>query len=299
MVIPQRLIKSFWELDRKMDADRLSKQTYPTDLTEICDIPYIDDGHEYHKLDVYYPQGTKKGAKLPVIIDIHGGGWFYGDKELNKNYCLHLAQRGFCVFNISYRLVPEVRNDAQLADCMAALDFIGRNLAKYPADKKRVFVTGDSAGGQLAAFVAAACLSDNMRRAYGNLPKPNLNIKAVGLVSPCPYLTPKGGFRFYSPHVLGKNYRRKDWAKYTDFEKTVRAAKGKYPPTIIFTSFADIIAKSQSKKAYRLLKSRGTKAVLDMRFKPSLNHVYQVLYPDSADSVKAIDKMIKFFRKHS
>jgi len=297
MVIPQRLIKSFWEFDRKMDADRLSKQTYPTDLTEICDIPYIDDGHELHKLDVYYPQGTKKGAKLPVIIDIHGGGWFYGDKELNKNYCLHLAQRGFCVFNISYRLVPEVRNDAQLADCMAALDFIGRNLAKYPADKRRVFVTGDSAGGQLAAFVAAACLSDNMRRAYGNLPKPNLNIKAVGLVSPVAFLKPKGGMRFYIPHVLGKNYRRKDWAKYTDFEKTVRAARGKYPPTIVFTSLGDFIARGPSKKAYKVLRKRNVKTSIHYRRKLSLGHVYQVLYPDSADSVKAIEKMIKFFER--
>lgn len=298
MVIPEKLVKSFWELDRKMDADRLSKQTYPTDLTEICDIAYLDDGHEYHKLDVYYPEGTKKGAKLPVIIDIHGGGWFYGDKELNKNYCLHLARRGFCVFNISYRLVPEVRADAQLADCMAALDFIGRNLGNYPADKRRVFVTGDSAGGQLAAFVAAACLSENMRKAYGNLPKPNLKIKAVGLVSPCPFMTPKGGMRFYMPHVLGKKYKKKDWAKYTDFEKTVRAARGEYPPTIIFTSYGDFIAMKQSKKAYKLLRERNIKVSYNCRRKFSLGHVYQVLYPDSADSVKAIEKMIKFFEKN-
>ena len=53
-------------------AKRIASQTEPEGLEQILDIPYIDDGEKGHLLDIYYPQGTTE--KLPVIIDIHGGG---------------------------------------------------------------------------------------------------------------------------------------------------------------------------------------------------------------------------------
>ena len=46
------------------------------------------------------PNNISENDKLPVIIDIHGGGWMYGDKGLNENYCRALADRGYVVFLI-------------------------------------------------------------------------------------------------------------------------------------------------------------------------------------------------------
>ncbi len=109
----------------------------------------------FHLLDVYYPEGTKADAKLPVIIDIHGGGWMYGDKDLNKYYCLELANRGYVVFNMSYRLAPDVTVNEQLQDCAEALKWINENMESYPCDRSRILLTGDSAGGQLCAYSAA------------------------------------------------------------------------------------------------------------------------------------------------
>ncbi len=298
MVIPKSLLIKFWDFDKKMDADRLSKQEYPTDLEEILDIPYVKNGDKLQRLDIYYPKGTKKNAKLPVIIDIHGGGWFYGDKELNKNYCLHLAKKGFVVFNLSYRLVPNVTVKEQIQDCMAALDFIGKNLlSKYPCDKKRIYLTGDSAGGQLAAFVPALNISEKLRKAF-DTKDPGLKIKAVGLTSPCPYLKPQGLMKLYLPHVLGKNWKKEKWAKYVDFNKVVRAAKDDYPPTIIFSSIADVVAEGQSKKAYKAFKKFGIKTKYDFAMNPKLMHVYAVLNPDDKASTKAINNMVKFFNKY-
>ncbi|MCQ2488418.1 MAG: alpha/beta hydrolase [Clostridia bacterium] len=297
MLIPKNLLIKFWDFDAKMDAERLSKQDFPTDLVEILDVPYVKNGGKLQMLDVYYPKGTKKNKKLPVIIDIHGGGWFYGTKDINKNYCLHLAQRGFVVFNLSYRLVPEVTVKEQLQDVMSALDFISKNLlSKYPCDKNRIYITGDSAGGQLAAFVPALNSSDKMRKAF-DTENPNIKIKAVGLTSPCPYLEPHGLMKFYLPHVLGKNWKKEKWAKYVDFNKVLRTSKD-YPPTIIFTSLADVIAEGQAKKAYKYMKKQGIKAKYDFALNPTLMHVYAVLDPDAKASVKAIDNMIKFFNKN-
>ncbi len=296
MSISDKIVLAFWKGVGASDTMRLSKQTYPDDLVEVRDIAYLKDGHKYHLLDVYYPKNSD-GKKLPVIIDIHGGGWFYGDKELNKNYCLHLAQRGFVVFNISYRLAPEVCVDEQVQDCAAALKHIGKIMKDYPCDRKKVFLTGDSAGGQLAAVMAAVNCSKKIRKAYGT-EDPGLDIKAVALTSPVAYLKPKGLMGLYMCRVVGKKYRRKSFAKYVNLDKILKECKD-YPPTVLFTSLMDVVARGQTKRAYKDLRKMGVKTKLYMSYNPTLNHVYAVLDPEAGASVKAINNMTKFFKKVS
>lgn len=91
-------------------------QTPTAGVEQITDVAYLDDGLKEHMLDVYYPEGAS--AKLPVIIDIHGGGWMAGSKEINKNYCLAIAKRGYCVFNLNYRLAGEYRFHEQIEDIL-------------------------------------------------------------------------------------------------------------------------------------------------------------------------------------
>ena len=92
-IIPTPVLKLVWKNTERGDMKRLATQSAPVGVTEICDIPYINDGKWQHKLDVYFPENMEN-EKLPVIIDIHGGGWMYGDKELNKPYCLTIASKG-------------------------------------------------------------------------------------------------------------------------------------------------------------------------------------------------------------
>ena len=145
-----RIMELSWKQTEKADNARLATQSEPEGVTQINNLAYIDDGDRYHLLDVYYPENTE--GKIPVIIDIHGGGWMYGDKELNKIYCLNLAKRGFVVFNISYRLAPGVTVNEQLQDCAYALKWISENMKDYPCDTDNIMLTGDSAGGQLSSY---------------------------------------------------------------------------------------------------------------------------------------------------
>ena len=144
MALFMALCNAFWKNVEKNDIKNIASQTEPEGIKRIYDIAYIDDGHPLHRLDVYYPENTE--GKLPVIIDIHGGGWMYGNKELNRIYCLNLAKRGYTVFNMSYRLVPEVTVYDQLKDVMAAIDYIAKHLEDYPCDANNIMLTGDSAG---------------------------------------------------------------------------------------------------------------------------------------------------------
>ena len=61
--------------DRKRDK---GLQT-PPDVERKDNLSYGPHG-KWDLLDVYYPKGTQ--GKLPVIVNIHGGGWVYGTKEV-------------------------------------------------------------------------------------------------------------------------------------------------------------------------------------------------------------------------
>lgn len=82
------IFKLFWKNVERKDARRINSQTPPTEIEQFCDIQYIDDGLWQHRLDVYSKSG--KLSHRPVIIDIHGGGWMYGTKEINKIIVLSL-----------------------------------------------------------------------------------------------------------------------------------------------------------------------------------------------------------------
>ena len=95
------------------DARRDAGLTTPDDIQRFDNLLYGSDP-VWNILDVYRPR--EKQGKLPVIVNIHGGGWVYGDKDLYQFYGMTLAQRGFAVVNFTYRLAPEAKYPAPLED---------------------------------------------------------------------------------------------------------------------------------------------------------------------------------------
>ena len=69
--------KIVWDTARRSDAKTHARQVKPEGIKEVCNLSYVEDDTWQHKLDVYYPAALES-RKLPVIIDIHGGGWMYG-----------------------------------------------------------------------------------------------------------------------------------------------------------------------------------------------------------------------------
>ena len=139
------------------DAKRDEGLTEPAEIKVYRDIPYGAYG-VFNLLDVYRPVYAE-GQKLPVIVNIHGGGFFYGDKELYRFYAMNLAlgcgRQSFATVNINYRLVPDFVFPAPLEDIAAVMKWISENADAYLLDKNNVFVIGDSAGAQLASQYSA------------------------------------------------------------------------------------------------------------------------------------------------
>ncbi len=103
---------------------------------------------------VYKPV-TLKSTPAPAFIFYHGGGWVICDLDSHNTVCAEIAdQAGFMVFSVDYRLAPEHKFPAAAVDSIAATQWIVDNAAKFGIDKTKVFIGGDSAGGNLTAVVA-------------------------------------------------------------------------------------------------------------------------------------------------
>lgn len=93
----------------------------------------------------------------PLLVFLHGGGFMYGDLDSHDAPCRFLAERaGMRVLAVDYRLGPEFRFPAAHEDAVSAFAWAHEHAAEIGADPERIGVSGDSAGGNLAAGVAHA-----------------------------------------------------------------------------------------------------------------------------------------------
>ncbi|KAK6478640.1 neutral cholesterol ester hydrolase 1-like isoform X1 [Huso huso] len=110
-------------------------------------------------------RGSNSELKRSVVY-IHGGGWSLGSARMQSyDYlCRKMAEDlNAVVVSVDYRLAPEVHfpeqyNDAYLATKQFLLPEV---LAEYSVDPNRVAVSGDSAGGNLAAAVSQQLALDS------------------------------------------------------------------------------------------------------------------------------------------
>lgn len=102
-------------------------------------------------MDLYVP---KTARPAPVVLWIFGGGWRFGSKGYHVNV-RDLTSVGIAVASIQYRLSNKAVYPAQLEDCRAAAQWLRINGSRYGIDASRMGVSGESAGGQLAALLAA------------------------------------------------------------------------------------------------------------------------------------------------
>jgi len=92
---------------------------------------------------------------LPVVVSFHGGGWVIGTLEMDDYRCHNLAGDAGCVVvSIDYCLAPEHVFPAPVEECYAAAAWVSAHAADLGVDPGRLAVTGNSAGGNLAAAVA-------------------------------------------------------------------------------------------------------------------------------------------------
>lgn len=97
------------------------------------------------------------GSPGSAVVYIHGGGMISGSaRNYDAVVASYVDATGVPMLSIDYGLAPENPHPGPLEDCLAGLNWLVENASSLNIDPKRIAVMGDSAGGGLAAGLAAA-----------------------------------------------------------------------------------------------------------------------------------------------
>ncbi len=288
-------IRSDWGKSDSIRDDGLST---PEDMVRFDNLSYGPYG-DWNLLDIYY---TKDAEGIqPTIINVHGGGWVYGSKEVYQYYCMNLAKRGFTVVNFNYRLAPEYNYPSPLYDINQVLCFVKEHAAKYLIDTEKLFLMGDSAGGQLLAQYLTIYSNKSYAKMF-DFKVPDVTIRAAA--HNCGHYDMKSEilsqdnelFEIYiESEVLKEIYKSKEVPLSLH---TLEHITSDFPPAFVMTAYHDF-NREPSKLFYKHLKEIG----VDCEFKEyggeeqkEIAHVFHVNCK-TEEAKKCNDDECAFFKK--
>lgn len=119
------------------------------------DVAYGD--HPREKLDIFMPPGD---GPFPIRLFVHGGFWMSRDKEDSRFVVRGQVEAGAVVISVEYALIPSVDMTELVRQCRAAVAWAWNNAGDFNGDRDRLFVSGHSAGGHIAAMLQATDWTD-------------------------------------------------------------------------------------------------------------------------------------------
>ena len=295
-----------------LNKDAFDKKTDTYGTYEVSDLNYLygdvpagpydpkaaamGGDARWHLLDVYSPTplDVENPEKLPVIVEIHGGGYLTNNKACNRPHGMYFASKGYKVVNINYTLQPEAEFDQELREINAAFDWIGANADKYGFDLDNVFLTGDSSGGHLSLLYTAVQTRPDLQE-YFKVTAPAVKIKGTALTCPVGSVL--------DPDIVSTAFRNLAGRLYDTKGKMNISYQGfadeTYPEVCIVTTDTDVPIHTNSEAVHKWLDFKGVapqyKSFEGKTHK--LAHVFNVLHPDWEESIEANQFILDFFAR--
>lgn len=236
---------------RKLDAEFILKQTHCYEKV-FHTVNLEVSGVENNKipLRVYVPRDS---TDLPVIMYFHGGGWVFGGIEEADAVCRRLANHLGCIIaSVGYRLAPESPFPKPLEDCYAATEWMVNNAHLFGGNSQNVIVSGESAGGNLAAAVALMARDKQGPKLAAQLllyPVISSTIRD-DIYDSCPdhYFLTKDSMKFF--WNMYAQYSGQDKNPYASLDCGIEFSK--LPPALIITAEYDPLSFDADRYAIRL-----------------------------------------------
>lgn len=146
------------------DIERARASVYPTFppfswiTGRMAEDVVIDDGgapvRDGERIALRWYTPASHRTDRPLVVFFHGGGWVQGSTRMYDPLCSHLASEiDAVVVSVDYRMAPEHRAPTAAHDAIDVTRWLHEH-ADHGVDRNRLAVSGDSAGGNLAAIVA-------------------------------------------------------------------------------------------------------------------------------------------------
>lgn len=221
------------------------------------------------------------------ILYIHGGGWAGGSPDDYRNLAGTLAQlTNALIFMPDYRLAPENPYPAGLEDCITSFKWLKGNLAEKPA--KKMFIAGDSAGGNLSAATTLSLVEDG-----GPVPD-----KLVLIAGTLDNVERSERVRFDDPICSSIAFSMCNSAYVKDKAMlehprispvyASRASLGRFPPTLLQVSTAESLFHDTAKFSARLTDAGARCKVSYWPGMPHVWHAFLGLLPEAREALEEI-----------
>ena len=264
-------------------------------LRELFDLPYLPDDDPRHRLDLVRPEQAE--VILPVIIEIHGGGYVACEKDINLLHARAFARQGFAVVNGEYTLHPEADFAAELRELAAIVNWVDDHAALYGLDAERITMSGDSAGGHLVLLYAMLQGDPSMATRLDVQPGRR---ELCAAAATCPLFRLTGESPACTALEMFAQLIGPEGESETALEQfnVLRLlSESSWPPLIVVTTPGDTLFYEEDLVLERALKKSGRKH--DFRVYESLGnplgHVFNVLFPEYEESLEANRDIAEFF----
>ena len=294
--IPKEKTYTQEELIKKFSALRKKYEKRPKKRDPFCKELFLNT--EEGKVRVLaYNLGNQQ--KLPLFVNIHGGGFVLGDPEMDDPYMMNVAlNSNVKILSIDYSLAPEAMFPKGLNECYAVIKYAQNHAQEFGIDPQNIAVGGHSAGGN---FSAAVCLKNSQTK--------ELNIKCAILDYPPldiytdPYLKPKGkgivAMFFLNPkrcRVFNECYCNDKEERKNPLISPVFASQDQlktFPPTLILTAGKDSLCKEAE-----LFRDKLKEAGVDVTHKRFEASPHGFTLSDKPDAKEGWQMMIEHLKLH-
>ncbi|HWE45664.1 MAG TPA: alpha/beta hydrolase [Caulobacteraceae bacterium] len=224
------------------------------------------------RLRIHYPkaqapeaQAPEAQALSPALVYLHGGGWTIFSIDTHDRLMREYAKRsGLVVVGIDYPLSPEAKYPTALNEIVETVRWLARDGAALGIDSRRLYIGGDSAGGNLSLATALKLRDES----EGDLVK-GLLLNYGAFTDACSDEAAQryGGEDF----MLGADEMRVYWANYLrttadaaePYACPMRASLAGLPPVFLVVAECDVLAEQSHAMAARL-KDAGVAATMEV-----------------------------------
>ncbi|KAJ8774822.1 hypothetical protein K2173_017268 [Erythroxylum novogranatense] len=289
---------------------RFSPETIPSSTESLYGYKFKDvtiDQNKQLAARLFLPDTQNFTCQIPVLVYFHGGGFCIGSATWLGYHKflggLTVASK-FIILSVDYRLAPENRLPIAYEDCYSSLEWLYSQMNSEPwlklADLSQVFLSGDSAGGNIAHQVAIKTMKSR-----------DCNVKIKGLLLIHPFFgsekrtdkemddgaakhvamndmfwrlsIPEGSNRDY----FGCNYEMQDVSAAEWYE---------FPAVVVYVAGLDFLNERGVMYA-EFLRKKGVKEVI-LEEAEGESHVFHVYHPEAEATCLLQRHMSEFIWNH-
>jgi acetyl esterase/lipase len=234
------------------------------------------------------------------VLYLHGGAFIAGSPNSHRTITSRYSEEiGAAVLAVDYRLMPEHRRQAGIEDCRTAYLWILENGPDGPSAPQRLYVSGDSAGGNLSLALSNWIRDEGLRRPDG--------VIALSPLTDASNTSPSMRSNVYTDTMLGPLFGSLlkiprpllNWFYLLENRvrsvnpavSPVRADLSNLPPTLIQASEAEMLL-DDGRRYVNKARAAGSPAFLQTW--PGLLHVWQIFNPEVPEAMEAFGKIREF-----